>query len=152
MNHSGFMRAATTAIGLSLTLASFPDGHADKAPPSGAVSVDFCSSIAKAIYGNIPLQPIDAGSQPKLIHKVNPDLSSRLHPRGSGSWMGQALITPEGKVKQVWTIREPEFEPPWPEFSSAVSDAILSWRYEPTKIRGKPVPVCVTIVVEIDFR
>jgi protein TonB len=47
----------------------------------------------------------------------------------------QALIDPDGNVQTVKVIRGSE------EFVQSAVDAVKQWKYEPTYVDGKPVPV-----------
>ena len=67
-------------------------------------------------------------------------------------WLGEALIDPEGRVRKVSVLRDLKFEPPFPAVSVAISEAILQWKYTPTIIDGNPVPVCMTVSVNIHWR
>ena len=70
---------------------------------------------------------------------------------GSGGWVGEALIGSDGKIAQVWTIREVTIKPPLPAFNQAIVNAIRQWEFEPTRIEGVAVPVCMVIAVNIDW-
>jgi hypothetical protein len=61
---------------------------------------------------------------------------------------GQQLL--EGR--SVWPIREVEFKPPFPVFNSAITGTIQQCEFEPLFIQGKPVPVCLTVAVNIDWQ
>jgi hypothetical protein len=71
---------------------------------------------------------------------------------GSSIWLGDALVDQEGKVREVWTLRPLRFDPPWPEFESAIAASIRQWVYEPSVVDGKPSPVCVTVSVSINWK
>jgi hypothetical protein len=72
--------------------------------------------------------------------------------KGSGIWIGEALVDQAGKVRGVWTVRPFRFEPAWPEFDDAIAAGISRWTYEPTVAEGSPVPVCLTVSVNIDWK
>jgi hypothetical protein len=64
-------------------------------------------------------------------------------------WVGEMLVDTDGKVRRVWTLREVEATPPWPEFNQAIITAIGQWLFEPTVVQGRRVPVCMTVTVGI---
>jgi hypothetical protein len=81
------------------------------------------------------------------MRDVRIDLPPRDGVVAASPWVGDALVDQAGAVKQVWTVRAPKFDPPWPEFEAAVFAAIRQWTYEPSVVAGQPSPVCVTVVV-----
>ena len=64
-------------------------------------------------------------------------------------WVGEVLIGADGKVERIWTLREVEATPPWPEFNQAITTAIGQWLFEPTVVEGRHVPVCMAVTVGI---
>jgi hypothetical protein len=91
--------------------------------------------------------------EPKKLKHVNPRFPEvPKGTRGSGVWLGEALIDPEGRVRQVLVLRDLKFEPPFPAASAAIRDAILQWKYAPTVIADKPVPVCMAVSVNIYWK
>jgi len=62
--------------------------------------------------------------------------------RGGGIWIGEALVDGAGKVVQVWTLRHLTFIPPFPQFDTAITDAVRQWEFEPVRVDAKPMPVC----------
>jgi hypothetical protein len=91
--------------------------------------------------------------KPKKLKHVEPSYTTDdLQRTGSGLWIGEALVETDGKVRKVWTLHEPTFEPPWPEFDQAVRDAILKWEYAPALRDDTPIPVCLTVTVHLHYR
>jgi hypothetical protein len=90
---------------------------------------------------------------PRRLHYVKPDYPDIPSGTvGSGIWVGEALIAPDGVVRKVWVLRDLKFMPLFPQFSKAIADSILKWRYAPTTIDGEQVPVCMTVTVDIHWR
>jgi hypothetical protein len=62
------------------------------------------------------------------------------------------LVGPDGKVKRVWALREPTFTPPYPAFEAAIVVSLSQWEYEPLRVAGTALPVCVTVSTNIHWR
>ena len=69
-----------------------------------------------------------------------------------GLWAGEALIDQQGKVALVWTIRPLIVRPAFPPVDEAIVNAIQQWEFEPTMVEKVPVPVCLTVTVNINLR
>jgi len=118
-----------------------------------AVEAGVCEQEAKKSAGAMRVRVGKSVPQPKRIHYVPPKYPA-LPPGTSlspGVWMGEFLIGADGKVVQVWPIREFRFMPPFPRFNQVIVDSIKNSLYEPLKIDGRPVPVCVTVSVNINW-
>lgn len=70
---------------------------------------------------------------------------------GSGGWAGEALIGADGKIVRVWTIREVTIKPPLPAFNKAIVDAVQQWKFEPLRVDGVAMPVCMAVAIAIDW-
>ena len=68
----------------------------------------------------------------------------------AGIWIGDILVDTDGLVVDAWTLREPKFEPPFPEFTAAVLKSVTKWKYEPLNVEGNRVPFCMSIIVNLD--
>jgi len=55
-------------------------------------------------------------------------------------------------VRNVWAVREPSFEPAFPAFSQAIVAALREWQYEPVKVEGQAVPVCLIVTTNINWK
>ena len=109
--------------------------------------------MSKELLGTLPSRPPGKVKPPRKVKNVKPrypEVPSGTV--GSGNWLGEAVIGPDGRVRGVSVLHDVEFTPPFPAFSMAISDAIQQWRYTPTVVDGKAVPVCLTISVEIYWR
>jgi hypothetical protein len=135
------MRRAALALPLVLALVS-----AVEAGPARQ-----CVEESEKLVG----QRAGVAAQPlKKVRTAVPDYPTR---QGSSKalssiWIGEALVDTAGTVREVWTIRPLSFEPAWPEFEAAIATAIRKWSYEPARVDGTAVPVCVTVSVSIDWR
>ena len=149
MKRQGWLCAIGAAIALTaLSAESAPSQRAAEKTPRFGV----CDREAQKLVGReaIHVGPTSKIRAPKRLRNVQPVYpSAKQAHTGSGTWMGEALIDTAGKVHRVWTLREPQFTPPWPEFNDSVVSAISQWLYEPTVVEGRPVPVCMTVTVEI---
>ena len=139
------MTAVTKVLGstlLALSLAS-----AAEAGPTLR-----CPSEAEKLVGQRPVV-IDKNVQPpRKLQNAAVDFSTMGESRkGSGMWLGEALIDKDGKISQVWTIRSPRFEPAWPEFEDVVAKTLRQWVYEPTVVDGTPAPVCIVVSLNIHW-
>ena len=92
-------------------------------------------------------------SPPKRTRYVAPAYpKNTLGHKGTGMWVGEALIDRTGAVTKVWPLRTPSFEPAWPAFSESIAAAIRQWKYAPTMVNGVATPVCMVVTVNIDWR
>ena len=69
---------------------------------------------------------------------------------GGGVWIGEVLIDSRGKVSGVWTIREVKLTPPIPSFNKAIIDAVAKWEFSPAAVDDVPVPICMTVAVNVN--
>jgi outer membrane biosynthesis protein TonB len=67
-------------------------------------------------------------------------------------WIGEVLLSTDGKVARVWTVREVEFTPPFPAFNQAIVDALKKWEFTPVVVKGEAIPLCTTVTVNINLR
>ena len=130
---------------------SLPAG-AERAGVGGA-GEDTCAAASCQRFGRRPAELGKSVKPPTRIRYVAfgyPPIPTGTI--GRGTWVGEALICPHGHVHKVVVVRDLEFTPPFPAYSKAIADSILEWRYAPTLVDGEPVPVCVTISVNINWR
>jgi hypothetical protein len=135
-----------------LFVSAIPVSAGDGTPPAGGKG-GVCDALSKELFGEPATRPVGAVKPPKQVHSVKPAYPPI--PAGtvaSGTWVGEALIGPDGRVRGVSVLRDLKFKPPFPAFSKAISDAILQWKYTPTLVDGQPVPVCMTMSVNIHWR
>ena len=115
--------------------------------------VPTCETQSRRLFGVSPRALGSQAKKPKRLRYVRPEYPEvPTGTVGSGTWLGEALIGPDGEVHTVSVLRDLKFKPPLPAFSRAISDSILKWRYAPTTVDGKAVPVCMTISVNINWR
>jgi hypothetical protein len=109
--------------------------------------------VSRQLFGVPPTRAAGAVKEPKRLHYAKPDYPEvPAGTVGVGTWVGEALIGPDGQLRQVSVLRDLKFTPPFPQFSKAISDSILKWRYAPTTVDGRPVPLCMTVTVNIYWR
>jgi hypothetical protein len=69
---------------------------------------------------------------------------------GGGAWVGEILIDTRGRVSGVWTIREVKLTPPVPSLTKSITDAVAKWEFRPAAVDNVPVPVCMTIALNVN--
>jgi TonB family protein len=80
--------------------------------------------------------------KPRKIRNVKPRYPRALRRQGvHGEVLLECVISKEGRVENVAPLRG------HPELVQAAIDAVRKWRYEPTLIDGKPIPVLTTITM-----
>lgn len=120
--NDGVMRSPSGAAGsVSMTLGA---GISSRSGPSGAVRVG----------GNVrpPLKLVD-------VPPVRPELAVSAGVRGTV--ILEVTIDVDGTVEDARVLRS------LPILDAAALEAVRQWRYEPTMIGGKPVPVIMTVSV-----
>ena len=121
----------------------------DQKTPFGSA----CGLAARELFKEAPTRIAGRINEPKKLNHVAPKYP-KLPPGtiGSGVWVGDALVGPDGRVHRVSVFRDLTFNPPAPEFSAAIVDAIRQWTYTPTLVGGRAVPICITVTVSIHVR
>ena len=99
---------------------------------------------AEGAYRAGPGGPVPPLRQTKNVRPRYPDEAQRR--RIGGAVMLEALIGPDGKVKDVRVIRST------PPFDEAAMDAVRQWEFEPTLIDGKAVSVVMTTTVTFNIQ
>jgi hypothetical protein len=61
------------------------------------------------------------------------------------------LADHQGAVVRVWSVREFEFNPPFPPFNRAIVDAVRQWKFEPLTIKGQRIPACMTVSIGVNW-
>jgi len=86
--------------------------------------------------------------EPRKIHDVKPvfPASARSEKR-QGIVILEMVVGPSGCVAEVEVIRGPA-----PDLEVAALQAVSQWRYRPTLLAGKPVPVRMVVTVNFRFR
>jgi hypothetical protein len=148
-HHSMTPAMPLAAIVLAFATDAVAEGRAGDNKPQK----DWCNATAQQLF-KVPVVRI-AGrvKEPRKLKDVRP-----RYPKlpsgtvGSGIWVGDALVGPDGRVRKVSVLRDFTFKPPAPQFSAAIVDAIGQWTYTPTLLDGQAVPVCVTVSVNIHWQ
>ena len=114
----------TSAARIAVIEASFEGGIAEEFPWVGAIRVG----------GNVQAR--------KLIHGVEPVYPPEARRKGvQGSVILQVIVDEEGQGEEARVIRGSAL------LDQAAVDAVRQWRYRPTFLKGNPVPVIATVVV-----
>lgn len=118
------------------------------ATPDDAPPFARADTVANKRFGTPPVRVGSDVDEPRKIHDAQPVYPTRKPtPRGQGIWIAEILIDPAGVVQQVWVLRDLQFDPPWPEYSAALTDAVMQWRYAPTIVGGRAVPVGMIVTL-----
>jgi hypothetical protein len=110
----------------------------DAAPP--AALGPACLSVSKR---QVP--------PPRKLHDAKPDwaemaaIGTPLSPL-----IYDVTIGPDGTVTRVKAVHLRARKRPDPKLEALWGHAIGKWTFEPTVVDGKPVPVCMTVTVNID--
>jgi hypothetical protein len=111
-----------------------------------------CERTSQELFGRPPLRiaasESGVASDPKRIRHAKPRLPRKWPPDCRAmATVHEALIAPSGSVEHVYTIRSP-----CPAIDRLVSAAIKQWKYTPTLVEGKAVPVCLAVTTRIHPR
>ena len=116
----------------------------------------ICEREGPAYAGGI--QPIRfSGSglgKPKKVRDVRPqypEVPSTTLPKG-GVWIGEVLLDTMGRVVHVWTLRAIPFNPAFPPFMVAITDAVKQWEFTAVRVHGEAVPACIIVTITVDWR
>jgi hypothetical protein len=125
---------------LALLIQTAPPQEPGKQTAPKAASAPACVSVSK---GGVP--------QPRKLHDSKPDWAAMRKIRTYGSpLIFDAVITPAGAVTDVRPHHLRGRQRPSPRLEELWRKAIQEWRYEPTIVDGRPVPVCMTVAITID--
>jgi len=103
------------------------------------------------IWENPGPKPMPVGGAiraPKKLHDVAPVVPYRKIPP-TGSPILEAIIATDGKVSEAKVVSS--FDPPWPEGDAALVEAVKQWAYKPSLMDGKPVPICIKIMLNVEW-
>jgi TonB family protein len=64
----------------------------------------------------------------------------------------EAVIDEHGKVIDSRLMRRTHWRPAWPAFDQAALDAVRKWEFKPAMLNGRPVPSCLTVAINIDWK
>jgi len=124
-----------------------------RSPGSTVPDTETCDEASRRLFGEPPTRLAGHVKALKRLQYVAPQYP-QLPPGtvGSGVWVAEALIGLDGRIAKLSVVHDLVLKPPYPQFSKAISDAILQWKYAPTTIDGKTLPVCMTVSVNINWR
>jgi len=90
---------------------------------------------------------------PRKLHDAKPDWADMATiVTMPGPLIYDTFIGPDGTVTRVKPVHLRARKRPDPKLEALWSDAIRKWKFEPTVVDGKPVPVCMTVTVTIDIQ
>jgi hypothetical protein len=142
-------RAATSVLAWMVCLfASF----IHEASAADLANAGVCMQEGAKVVGVTPVQIGKQVPQPRKIRHVPPEYPAL--PAGTtarGVWIGELLADPQGAIVRIWSIREFEFNPPFPPFNRAIEDAIRQWRFEPLIVKGQRMPACMTVSIGVNW-
>ncbi len=92
--------------------------------------------------------------EPVVVRYVQPKWpeSTGLRRIRNSTFLFEALITQDGSIAELRTLRTIDISPPYPELETVARDALLQSRYAPATLNGRPVPAWLTISLHLDFR
>lgn len=85
---------------------------------------------------------------PKKTADVAPVLPYRKT-KTQGTPVLEVIITSDGRVSEAKVLQS--FDPPWPEGDAAILETVKQWKYEPTRVGGKAIPVCTKITLAVQW-
>jgi len=103
------------------------------------------------IWGAPGPKPMPVGGMvkaPKKVSDIAPVLPYR-ETETKGAPVLEVIISTDGSVSEVKALQT--FDPPWPEGEAALIDAVRQWKYEPTVLDGKAIPVCTKITLSVEW-
>lgn len=150
-------KATHDIILLTLLVVAAPGwGQSTKRPlpsPSSRVIPQPCQDEAPKLTGQKAILIGEGMRHPRRIRDAKIKWPSGAESRAIGGvWVGEALIEADGAIHHVWALRGFITSPPWPELDEAIVAAIKEWRYTPTEVNGRAVPVCMTVTVNTELR
>ena len=128
---------SSVAVGVMLSAAissTLASAQGSPAPSQEQQPAATATPAAKRVGGNIK-----APQQVKKVSPVYPLLAQQA--RIAGVVILEALIGPDGKVRQLKVLRSVPF------LDGAATDAVRQWEYTPTLIDGTPTPILMTVTV-----
>jgi TonB family protein len=147
---SGFGRGAGARLGFDAeeqrqtvnVTRPLPPG---RATPPAATFIDRVRTDTGAAAAPTPTAPVRVGSriiQPTKIVDVKPVMPPEAVQAGiRGVVILEVTLGVDGRVTDAKVLRS------IPVLDQAALDAVRQWRYEPTLLDGRPVPIIVTVTV-----
>ena len=145
---AGMFRASCCAVVLSVLGAVI----SSSATAASLARPGVCEREAAKLVGKKPARIGKSIRSPKKLRDAKPKYPELpAQTRGSGMWIGEALLDAQGKVARVWVLREPQLVPAFPAFNQSIVDAIRQWEFEPVAVKGEATPVCMTVAVTLHW-
>ena len=109
------LAALPTAILYIAAMQMQPLVPGQQASPSSSPSPGACDAASERLFGRLPARVSVGMKEPEKLKHVTPQYPE-VPPgtRGTGVWLGEAPIDPEGRVRKVSVLRDLEFKPPFP--------------------------------------
>ena len=85
---------------------------------------------------------------PKKLRDMPPAFPRR-ETETRGTPVLEVVIDTDGNVAEATILQS--FDPPWPEGDAALMAAIQQWKYEPSRLDGNPIPICMKITLSIEW-
>lgn len=146
------LTSAGVGVVIAAGLLSSCQEKRDSAPPVSPSAVPTPTVTASATPA--PYRVGGDVTAPRLITRVSRPVPEECQGRqfDGGAFIYEAVITEGGDVAEIRTLKAPSISPPCPQFEEQTRRAISQWKYEPAKLKGKPVRVMLTITQLIHFR
>jgi protein TonB len=107
------------------------------------------ASIWEQADGAKPLPVGGTIKSPKILHQEPPAFPPRKTAT-RGTPVLEVIIDMEGNVAEATMVQS--VEPPWPEGEAALLAAVKHWKYEPSKLDGNLIPICMKITLSIEWK
>jgi hypothetical protein len=146
-------RAVHSAVACVVAISQLRADAGEPTPSPSPALFARCEAESRSRFGTSPIYGAHLKGGPKRVRDSKLVLPELPHgTRGSGRAIHEILIGPDGRVQAVWPVQEPVLEPPFPAVSQAIVDELRSWEYEPYRMGGKALPVCVAVTTNIHWR
>jgi protein TonB len=108
---------------------------------------DEKSPSAHAAPRQEPVRTSGAYLEGRVLRRVEPVYPAEARARRvAGVVLLQVIVNEKGEAYEVKVVRG------HPLLDMSAVDAVRQWRFKPTQVHGKPVPVLGTIAITFDFR
>jgi hypothetical protein len=110
-----------------------------------------CEQASRALLHMPAVRASRAISPPARLYYVAPtDDQASGDASRRRAWAADVLIGPDGGVHRVMLLERSGFETPSPGIQAAIWRAASLWKYAVTVIDGRAVPVCLSVVVDVE--
>lgn len=116
-----------------------PTATQTEAPPGGTLLRQWTAEGAVRVGGNI--------KPPTKIHDVRP-----VYPNLAQSARVQGVVIIEARIEPDGTVSNAHVTRSIPLLDQGALDSVMQWRFTPTLVDGKAVPVIMTVTVNFTLR